>query len=132
MMLGRNYRFRVFNNTGAAFGVVINARRFKSASDGSITFESSEAEVFNEASISSSSTAWTPDTAIDNSTDKWQGGDFEITLTPAASATGTVVVQIEHSTDAGTSFGSGGQGVQIFGTYFNASSTAVTKVARVE
>lgn len=131
MMLGRNYRFAVNNGTSVNVGVTIQARRFKFASDGTPTWDA-ETEVYNEAAVTPGATTWTADTAIDNSTDKWVGADLEIVITPASAATGPVSVQIEHSTDGGTTWPTGGQGAHIGGVYFAASSAAVTKSVRVE
>lgn len=131
MILGRNYRFSANNQTGVAVGVTIQARRFKFDSSGVISWDA-ETEVFNVATIANSSTAWSAGAAIDNSTDKWVGADLEIIITPSASATGPVSVQIEHSTDGGTTWPTGGQGAQIGGVYFTASSAAATKSVRVE
>jgi len=124
-MLGRNYRFSVNNQGGVNVDVTIQARRWKYGTDGSLTFDN-EAEVFNETAIANSTTAWTEDTAIDNSTDKWIGADLEIIITPSTTATGTVTVQIQRSTDAGTTWPSDGLGEPVTGHYFAASSTAVT------
>ena len=131
MMLGRNYRFAVNNSTAVNVGVTIQARRFKFDSSGVISWDA-ETEVYNEATITPGATSWTADTAIDNSTDKWVGADLEIIVTPASSTTGPVSVQIEHSTDGGTTWPTGGQGAQIGGVYFAASSSAVTKSVRIE
>lgn len=131
MILGRNYRFSVNNQAGVNVGVTIQARRFKFDSSGVILWDA-EAEVFSVASIANSVTAWNAGAGIDNSTDKWVGADLEIVTTPASAATGPVSVQIEHSTDGGTTWPTGGQGAQIGGVYFAASSAAVTKSVRVE
>ena len=131
MMIGRNYRFAVNNSTAVNVGVTIQARRFKFDSSGVISW-GAETEVYNEATITPGATSWTAGTAIDNSTDKWVGADLEIIVTPASSTTGPVSVQIEHSTDGGTTWPSGGQGAQIGGVYFSASASVITKSVRIE
>lgn len=114
-MLGRNYRFSVNNQCGVSVTVTIKARRWKFASDGALSFDS-EVTVFNVAGIASSSTAWTRDTALDNSAaaDKWLGADLVVTVTPASSvtnsATTNVTMQIERSTDNATSWPDQGRG----------------------
>lgn len=134
-MLGRNYRFSVNNQLGVNITVTIQARRWKLASDGSISFDS-EAEVFNEAAIASSSTTWTEDTAIDNSTDKWLGADLEIIITPAStytsSATTVVSVQIQRSTDGGTTWPDDGRGETIFRATGPGSTTVFTSAIQIE
>lgn len=134
-MLGRNYRFSVNNQLGVNVTVTIQARRWKLASDGSITFDS-EVEVFNEAAIASSSTAWTEDTAIDNSTAKYIGADLEIVVTPASSYTGSastvVTVQIQRSTDGGTTWPDDGRGETIFRVAGPGSTTVFTSAVQIE
>lgn len=130
-MLGRNYRFSVNNQTGVNVGVTIQMRRWKFGTDGSLTFDS-EAEVFNESAIANSASAWTEEsTGIDNSSDKWIGADLEILVTPASSATGLVSVQIQRSTDGGTTWPSDGLGDPVGGIYFAASSSAATASAQI-
>lgn len=135
-MLGRNYRFSVNNQCGVNVTVTIQARRWKFASDGSITFDTTEAEVFNESAIASSTTAWTEDTAIDNSSDKWIGADLEIVVTPAASvtnsATTNVTVQIQRSTDGGTTWPDDGRAETLGGVNMPTGSAAVTFQLAVE
>lgn len=133
-MLGRNYRFAAIQDSGVNCGIVIQARRWKFGTDGSITFEASETEVFNEATVASSTTTWTADTAIDNSGDKWIGAVLEVTVTPASTATANKVctIEIQRSTDAGTTFGEGGGGETLGGIVFAASSSARTFTLTVD
>ena len=130
-MLGRNYRFSVNNQAGVNVTVTIQARLWKFDSSGALVW-SAETEVFNESAITSSTTAWTEDTAIDNSTDKYIGADLEVIITPAASATGTAAVQIQRSTDAGTTWPSDGLGEFVGAHTFAASSAAVTRNMSVD
>jgi hypothetical protein len=125
-MLGRNFRFSVNNQGGVNVDVTIQARQWKFDSSGALVY-AAEVEVFNETAIANSTTAWTEDTAIDNSTNLYIGADLEIVITPAASATGTVTVQIQKSTDSGTTWPDDGNGEFVAGHYFSASATAVTK-----
>lgn len=116
-MLPRNYKFSVNNQCGVNVTVLIKARRWKGSSDGTITFESTEATVFNQSAIASSTTAWTNDSSIDNSTDEWEGMRLTITVTPASSvtnsATTNVTLQMLPSTDGGTTFPDNGRGERI-------------------
>ena len=134
-MLGRNYRFSVNNTCVVNVTVTIQARRWKWASDGSITFDS-EAEVFNESAIASSSTAWTEDTAVDNSTDKWIGASLEVIVTPASSVTNTastnVNVQIQRSTDGGTTWPDDGRGEFVASFNIPSGTGASTWTAEIE
>jgi hypothetical protein len=124
-MLGRNFRFSVNNQTGVNVDVTIQARQWKFDSSGALVY-ASEVEVFNETGIANSTTAWTEDTAIDNSSNLYLGADLEVVITPASSATGAVSVQIQRSTDGGTTWPSDGLADPVTSHYFNASSTAVT------
>lgn len=127
-ILGRNYRLVVENAAGVTVGCVINARRFKFAADGSRSDEAAETEVFNIAAIASGSTG--NGAAIDNSVDKYLGGDLEITVTPGASATGTVKIYLAHSTDGGVSWGTQpGDWIKTFA--WSASAAGQSDVARV-
>lgn len=112
-MIARNYRFSVNSQAGVNVTVVIKARFWKWATDGSLTY-SSEVEVYNESAIVSSTTAWTNDTAYSNDTDKWVGAHLTITITPASSvtnsATTNVSVQMQNSTDGGTTWPGAGNG----------------------
>lgn len=122
-MLGRNFRLSVNNQTGVNVDVTIQARQWKFDSSGALVY-ASEVEVFNETAIASSSTAWTADTAVDNSSNLYIGADLEIIVTPASSATGTVLIQIQRSTDGGTTWPSGGEGETVAAIDFVADSSA--------
>lgn len=124
-MLGRNFRFSVNNQCGVNVDVTIQARQWKFDSSGALVY-AAEVEVFNETAIASSTTNWVEDTAVDNSTNLYIGADLEIVITPASSATGAVSVQIQRSTDGGTTWPSDGLGEPVAANYFNASATAVT------
>lgn len=129
-MLGRNFRFSVNNQGGVNIDCTIQARFWKFDSSGALSW-SSETEVFNETAIANSATAWTEDTAVNNSTDKWLGASLEIVITPSASATGNVSVQMQDSTDDGTTWPSDGLGMPVANYYFSASATAVTQSVQI-
>lgn len=124
-MLGRNYRITIQNGTGVAVTAAVTARRWKFASTGALVYEAAESTLFTSVSISSA--AYTSATAIDNSADLYLGADLEVVLTPSASATGTVVVQIQRSTDGGTTWPSNGLGEFVGAHTFSASAVAVTR-----
>lgn len=134
-MLGRNYRFSVNNQLGVNATVTIQARKWKLDSSGALVY-SSEAQEFNESAIASSSSAWTEDTAIDNSSDLYFGADLEIVVTPAstytASATTVVSVQIQRSTDGGTTWPDDGRGETIFRVAGPGSTTVFTSSVQIE
>lgn len=135
-MLGRNYRFSVNSQAGVNVTVTIKARRWKYASDGSISFESSEVTVFNQSGIASSATAWTNDSPIDNTaTGLYVGADLLITVTPASSVTNSastnVFVQVQRSTDGGTTWPDNGRGTPVAQVNLPTGSTATVFNARI-
>lgn len=129
-MLGRSFRFSVNNQAGVNVDVTIQARQWKFGSAGALEY-ASEVEVFNETAIASSTTAWTEDTAIDNSTNLYIGADLEVIVTPAASATGIVLVQIQRSTDGGTTWPSDGEGETVAAIDFVADSSVRNSQGKV-
>jgi hypothetical protein len=111
--LGHTYRIRASNTQNQAITVVVKARAWKFASDGSLTF-ASESTPISSTSLSAS-TGTTTSSTIDNSSDKYLGMNITASFT-AASATngsGTVALFLERSTDGGTTWPTAGQGVMI-------------------
>jgi len=126
--LPRNWRLSINNQSGVNVDVTITARRWKFDNTGALVY-STEATVYNQTGIASSTTAWTTGTVQDNSAgaDLWLGADLLVTITPASSATLNVALQIEGSTDAGTTWPRQGGGVDIRGF---STSAAVTGAQR--
>lgn len=103
-MLGHTWRLRASNTQNQSVTVTVTARRWKFASDGSITW-SAEQTLISAASLSAS-TGTSASSTVDNSTDKYIGAELTVEMT-AASATngsGTVALTIERSTDGGTTW----------------------------
>lgn len=103
-MLGHTWRLRASNTQNQSVTVTVTARRWKFASDGSITW-SAEQTLISAASLSAS-TGTSASSTVDNSTDKYIGAELTVSMT-AASATngsGTVALTIERSTDGGTTW----------------------------
>jgi hypothetical protein len=134
-VLGRTYRFVVLNNMGAAFAsgaIVIKARRWNFNSSGVQTWEASEASVLSSTSLTGNAAYNKDCAAVDNSTNAYLGGEFEVKATTPASgtsATGSVTVYIENSTDGGTTWPDDGQGdvVAVISTIANATTYTVVK-----
>jgi hypothetical protein len=125
MMLARNYRFTVLNQTGqtvAANAVKIQARRHKFSTDGALEYEGSEAEVFNNGSTIANG-AYSSGAALNNSSTLFLGGDFEVEVTAPASVDGNVTIYYEPATDGGTQFASNGLGIMVAVLTFTASGT---------
>lgn len=117
MSLGQHFKISLRNGTGSSGTYVVKARFFKFASDGSITWDSSEQTLFGSASISAG--AWADGAAFDNSTTKWTGADLRIEC--STSLAHLVTVQRKVSTDGGSNYPSDGYGVGV-GTVYAASA----------
>lgn len=105
--LPAHYRFLVENKTGqtlAANAVKVYAKRDKFDSNGAISFEASEATLFdNGATIANN--AFSAGSTVDNTTNKYLSGDFIYVVTAPASASGDVNLYVQRSTDGGTRWG---------------------------
>ena len=122
-MLGHTYRYHVYNGTGVSVTCTVKARAMKFASDGSRT-DDSEATHINAVSVGTG--AYSSSSTVDNSTAKQLFADVQFTAAPGASATGTVALYLQRSTDGGTTWPANGQGQQIAAVTFASSSTSVT------
>lgn len=132
-MLPPSYRISLQNVTssaGATFAATVRARRWKYDTDGSLVIESSEATIDAPTGVATGSFGF--GTAESNTTTKWLGAWLTITVTPSASTTGSAVVQVQHSTDAGTTWPSNGRGFPLGSAVFSASGAAVTFNAVIE
>jgi hypothetical protein len=121
-MLGSAYRYQVFNNTGVSVTCTAKYKPFKFASDNSITF-GTEATPISAVSVGTG--AYNNSSTIDNTTDKNIGAKITATFAPGSSATGTVTLYLQRSTDGGTTWPSDGRGILLGSVYFSASATSV-------
>lgn len=121
-MFGHTYRYQAFNGTGVAVTVTVKDRAWKLASDGSRT-DAAEATHINGVSVSAS--GYSNSSTVDNSSVKNLGADVLATFAPSASATGSVFVRLQRSTDGGTTWPNDGQGEPVCAVYFNASASTV-------
>ena len=103
-MLGHTWRLRASNTQNQSVTVTVTARRWKFASDGSITW-SAEQTLISAASLSAS-TGTSASSTVDNSTDKYIGAELTVSMTAssATNGTGAVACTIERSTDGGTTW----------------------------
>lgn len=122
-MLGHTYRYHAYNGTGVSVTVTVKARAMKFASDGSRT---DDAEVAHINAVSVGAGAYSSGAGVDNSAVKQLGADVQFVAAPGASATGTVTVYLQRSTDGGTTWPSNGYGQQVAAISFAASSASVT------
>lgn len=122
-MLGHTYRYHVYNGTGVSVTCTVKARAMKFASDGSRT---DDTEVTHINAVSVGAGAYSNSSTVDNSSDKMLGADAQFVAAPGASATGTVTVYLQRSTDGGTTWPSNGYGQQVAAVSFAASSASVT------
>ena len=106
MPLQRNYRFvfkNELNDSIQADQLTLNGRRWKFVA-GDISYEASETLLHNQTGLLVDN-AFIATTGIDNSTDKFLGGSFEIRCeATGASTSGDLVCYYETSTDGGTQF----------------------------
>lgn len=127
-MLGHTYRYQVYNGTGVGCTVTLTERPWKFDSSGARVDASESARI---SAVSIATVSYDESSTIDNSSVLNLGADVVITLTPASSATGSLLVYLQRSTDGGTTWPSDGKGQPLAGHYFSASSTAVTLQATV-
>lgn len=123
-MLGHTYRYQVYNGTGVSVTVTVKDRKWKFGTDGSLT-DATEATQFSSVSVSTVS--YSNGSTVDNSSDKYLGASLVATFAPGASATGSVTLYLQRSTDGGTTWPSDGLGEFIGAHYFAASATSITK-----
>lgn len=123
-MLSHTYRYQVYNGTGVSVTVTVKDRKWKFGTDGSVT-NAAEATQFSAVSVSTVN--YSNASTVDNSSDKYTAADLLATFAPGASATGTVTLFIQRSTDGGTTWPSDGRGELVGVHYFSASSASITK-----
>lgn len=123
-MLGDYFRYQVYNGTGVTVTVTIDEKRWKFGSDGSLTFSAEQTPI---SASGVTTLSYGNSSGINNASDKYIGAHLTVLFDVASSATGQVVVFLQRSTDAGTTWPSDGQGELVGAYYFNASSTDVTK-----
>ena len=123
--LGEHYRWQVYNGTGVSVTCTVKEEAFKYGTDGALNF-TAEATQINGVSVATVS--YSNSITINNSTAKNLGAFVTFTAAPGASATGTVALFLQRSTDGGTTWPSDGLGAQVAGITFSASSTSRTVV----
>lgn len=129
--LVHTWRLVVDNRTATTMGVggtVIKYRRFKYNTDGSLFNETSEQSVTVGTSLASNTSA--ASSAIDNNTGLWMGAAFRIEF-PAfgSSATGTVTVYLQTSTDAGTTWADTTSGAVAYSAIIESGTWAAATAA---
>ncbi|WP_396180128.1 hypothetical protein [Flavobacterium sp.] len=123
--LGEHYRWQVYNGTGVSVTCTVKDEPFKYGTDGALSF-TAEATQINAVSVGT--LAYSNSSTINNGTAKNLGAHVTFTAAPSASATGTVSLFLQRSTDGGTTWPSNGLGTQVAGITFSASSTSQTTV----
>ena len=125
-MLGPTYRFTAFNTTGqtlVANAITIKPRRWKYASDGSLSDEVTGATDILAQSSSMSNSTFKTGATQDNTTTKYIGGFFEITASAPLSSVGDVTIYLERSVDGGTTWPDNGRGTWVCTFSFTSSGT---------
>lgn len=128
-MLGHTYRYQVYNGTGVSVTVTIKHRQWKFGTDGSLT-DSAEATAISAVSVGT--LAYSNSASVDNSANKYLGASILATFAPGASATGTVTLYVQRSTDGGTTWPSDGLGEFVGAHTFAASASSITKNMSVD
>lgn len=122
-MLGHTYRYQVYNGTGVSVTVTVKDRPFKFASG----VYTPAAEATHVSAVSVATVAYETASTVDNSSVVNIGSDITAVFAPASSATGTVSLFLQRSTDGGTTWPDTGLG-QLLGSHtFSASATSRTK-----
>lgn len=120
-MLGHTYRFQAKNETGVSVDVTVKGRRYKFASDGSLSFDAESTEA-SAAGIANGAVG--NGATRDNSSDKWLGGKFVAAAVAASgSPSGNVTIYFQRSTDGGTTWPDDEEGVQVATIPFTATGT---------
>lgn len=126
-MLAKTYRFRVGNTTDetlAIGAVTIKGIRHNFNSQATISYESSEAALYSNTGTIADA-AFEAGGTIDNSSDLYLGGHFELTATAPGTPDGNVTVYLERSTDGGTTWDTAGLGDIVAAINFTSASTQV-------
>ena len=123
--LGATYRFTVLNDTGqtiAGSSILLFARRVKLDSSGALVIETAEATILSSGATLAQA-AYLSGTTQDNTTLRWQGGDFHFKVTAPASSDGNVILFFERSTDGGSTWDTNGLGQIVAVLNFTTSGT---------
>lgn len=127
-MLGTAYRYQIYNGTGVSVTMTVKQKQFKFDTDGSLLTSTEGTPI---SAVSVGTLAYSNSSLIDNSSNKYLGANITWTAAPGASATGNVSLFLQRSTDGGTTWPSDGRGEFVSGIGFSASSTSVSKNAKV-
>ena len=123
--LGEHYRWQVYNGTGVSVTCTVKDEPFKYGTDGSLSITAEDTKING---VSVGTVSYSNSGTINNSSVKNLGAFVTFTAAPSASATGTVTLFLQRSTDAGTTWPSNGLGIPVGSITFSASSTSQTVV----
>lgn len=111
-MLGHTYRFQVYNAAGVAATVAITGKRYKFDSAGALSFDAAASTEFASASVNNGAVG--TGATRDNSTDKFIGGAFTVSVAIAdGSPSGNVTIFLQKSTDAGVTWPDSQTGIPV-------------------
>ena len=123
-MLGKYYRWQVYNGTGVTVTTTLDVMLWKFDSSGALSF-SSESTPISASAITT--LTYGNSSGVNNASDKYLGAQITALFDVGSAATGSVIVYLQQSTDDGTTWPSDGQGLVVGSYYFNASSVDVTR-----
>ncbi len=129
-MLGHTYRYQAYNGTGVSVTVTVKDRKWKFGADGALSNAAAETTQFAAVSVATGS--YSNGSTVDNNADKYLGADLTVTFAPGASASGTVALYLQRSTDGGTTWPGDGLGEFVGAHTFAASATSITKNMSVD
>lgn len=140
--LPETFRFAVFNQTGISISnaptglPTCSGRRVRFDSNGNLSYEGSVFTFFSTAQASIGANSYVTGSTLSNTASTWLAGEFIFSAFASGNASGNLVLYLEESPDAGTTWPSpasangqgGGMIVAVLGyaSVANAASTAST------
>lgn len=114
-MLGHTWRLRASNTQNVAVTVTVKARYFKFDSSGALVY-STEQTLISAVSVPAT-TGTTASSTVNNSDDKYLGMEVtaEFTAASTTNSSGSVLLTVERSTDAGTTWPTQDRGISVGG-----------------
>ena len=129
-MLAHTYRFTLRNECGqtlAQNNATVTARKFK-WSAGTKSYDASEDTDYTMDDAGGlADGSYDNGSTVDNSSDLWDGGDFVLSITAPASASGEFYLYYDVSTDGGTDWPTNGYGRLVAVIAFTSSGTKSTE-----
>jgi hypothetical protein len=119
-MLGRTYRWTVYNGTTVSITFTVTTRLWKYGTDGALVY--STEQTYSIGSVANGS--YGSSSTVDNSgsTELYEGAEITLVCVSGSSATGTCSLFLDQSTDGGTDWPDNGHGRPVGGITFAAET----------